>query len=231
MVHTVAVDRHVVHHRDIDHAVLPFEVVVNGLGSGGHRLEEPILVANKLARPQFALVEFVHLACRVDVSLAIPAGAPYGEVLQRPSVATHGMALEMVKGNEEIVVGEVSAHDVVVEMGMVAHGDAYFVVFVHDVDGEIPGESVPVDDAPMVLRVVAHVVGVAPVGRVTLHDGAIDLIDQVFHQFWFEVVGVRTLARRHLDGHAPTGLYPQRLIDFQQCFGSDLAREVDLRLG
>ena len=89
MIHTVTVYRHVVHHTDVDNALLLVEVVHHGLSCCCHTFEEAILITDELRCPQLAHIQLFHLASRVDVSLAVLTGAADGEVLQRTTVATH----------------------------------------------------------------------------------------------------------------------------------------------
>ena len=63
MVHAVAVYRHIVHHRDIDDALLFLEVVHHSLCCSRHRLEEAVLIADVLRRPELTHVELLHLSC------------------------------------------------------------------------------------------------------------------------------------------------------------------------
>ena len=86
----------------------------------------------------------------MDVSLAVLTGAADGEVLQRTTVATHWVPLEVVEGNHEVVVGHVSAYDVVLDVRLVFHRDAYLVVFVHDIYGEILQKTVALNHLPVV---------------------------------------------------------------------------------
>ena len=46
VVNTVAVDRHVIHHADVDDALLLLEVVDDGLCSGCHAFEESVLITD-----------------------------------------------------------------------------------------------------------------------------------------------------------------------------------------
>ena len=52
----------------------------------------------------------------MDVCLAIAAGATDAEVLQRTTIAAHWVALEVVEGNHEVVVGDMATHDVVFDV-------------------------------------------------------------------------------------------------------------------
>ena len=121
MVDAVAVDAHVVHHADVDDAFLTTEVVGHRLCGCCHALEEAVLVVD-VSSPEFHHVELLHAACRVDVGLAVLAGAADAEVLQRSAVAAHGVTLEVVEGNHEVVVLHVAAHDVVLDVRGVLHG-------------------------------------------------------------------------------------------------------------
>ncbi len=123
-----------------------------------------------------------------------------------------------------------SAHDVEVQMGVISDGDADFIVFVHDVHGEILGESVAVDNLPVVGRVVAHIFGVAAIGGVVLYDGAIDIVDEILDELGLEVVGIRAFTGAHLHGNAAFGLHAKGFIDAHKGGGRNLAGEVDLGL-
>jgi len=41
------------------------------------------------------------------------------------------MPLEVIEGNHEVVVGHVSAYDVVLDVRLILYGDAYLIVFIH----------------------------------------------------------------------------------------------------
>ena len=60
MVDAVAVDAHVVHHADVDDALLLVEVVRNSLSSGSHALKESVLVADEFGCPKLGHIEFLH---------------------------------------------------------------------------------------------------------------------------------------------------------------------------
>ena len=136
----------------------------------------------------------------------------------------------MVEGNHEVVVGHVRSHDVVLDVRLVLHGNAYLAIFVHDVHGEVLCEAVPLDDLPVVFRRVALIFLVGrsvAVGGVALHDGAVNLKHQVFHELGLQEVGVAALAGAHLHGHAPFCRNAQRLVDFHQCRGTDFPGQVN----
>ena len=120
----------------------------------------------------------------MDISLAVLTGTAYGEVLQRAAVAAHGMTLEVVQCNHEVVVGHVSSYNVVLDIALILHGNAHLVVFVHDVHREILQKAMTLDDLPVVSRRIAVVLLVtwsAAVGGVALHDGTVHLEYQVLY--------------------------------------------------
>ena len=230
MVDTVAVDTHVVHHADVDDTLLFLEVVRHSLSRCCHALEESVLVADELGCPELGDVEHFHLAGGVYIGFAVAAGATDGEVLQRSAVATHGMSLEVVEGNHEVVVGHVASHDVVLDMCGVHHGDTYLALFVHDVHPEQGLEAVAFDNLPVVGRggaLVFLVAGAAAISRVALHDGAVDQHHEVFDELGPQVVGVAPLAGGDLHCHAALGVHSQCLVDFHQRLGVDVAGYVD----
>ena len=219
MIHAVAIDAHVVHHADEDDALLPVEVVHHSLRGSSHRLEESVLVADVFGSPEFSHVEFLHLACRVDIGLAVTAGTPDGQVLERTAVAAHGVTFEMTQQHHEVVVGHVASHDVILDVRLVLDGNTYLVVLVHDIHGEVLQETVTLDDFPVVGRSVALVLLIArsaAIGGIAFHNGAVHLKDQILDEFGLQVVGVTALTRRDLHCHAALGLNAKRLVDFHQ---------------
>ena len=188
MVHTVAIYRHVVHHRDIDDALSGLEEVGYSCCCYSHALQEAILVSYELRRPEFGHVQFLHLASRVDVSLSVLAATAYGQVLQRTAVSTHWMPLEVVQRYHEVVVLHVRTHNVVLQVGRVSHRDFDFAFLVHDVHLEVLQEAMPFDDLPVVLRRITLILSVfrgISVGGVTLHDGTLHLIYQQLDKLRF----------------------------------------------
>ena len=66
-------------------------------------------------------------------SFTVLTGTADGEVFQCTAVAAHGMALEVVEGKHEVIVGHVSSHNVLLDLGLILYGDANLVVLVHDI--------------------------------------------------------------------------------------------------
>ncbi len=161
MIDAVAVDAHIVHHIDVDDALPFLEIVRHGLGCRCHTLKEAVLVADVFGCPKFGHIEFLHLSRGVDVGFTVAAGATDAEVLQRAAVAAHRVTLEVVEGNHKVVVGDMAAHDVILDVPLVLHGDADFVVLIHNVHREVVGKAVPADDFPVDCRIVALVLLVA----------------------------------------------------------------------
>ena len=140
------------------------------------------------------------------------------------------MAFEVVEGNHEVVVGHVAAHDVVLDVGGVLHGDAHLALLVHNVDAEQGCEAVTLDDLPVVGRGVALVLlvaGAAAVGGVALHDGAVHQLHEVLDELGLQVVGVAALAGGDFHSYAALGLHAEGLVDIDQPLGRDVAGEVD----
>ena len=233
MIHAVAVYRHVVHHTDIDDTLLFLEVVHHTLCCSSHTLQKSVLIADELTRPESAHVQLLHLACRVDVGLAVLTGTADREILQCTAIAAHGVTFEVVEGNHEVVVRHVTTHNVVFDVRLVFHRDANLVIFVHDIHGEILGESVALNHLPVVLRRIAFVVLVGrsvAVCRITLHDGAVHLKHQIPDEFRFQVVRVAALTRTHLHGHSSLGRNAQGLIDSHQRLRTDFPSQIHFRL-
>ena len=214
MVDAVAVDAHVVHHADVDDALSLLEVVRHCLGCCRHALKEAVLVADVFRCPKLGHVEFLHLSRGVDICLAVAAGTADTEVLQCAAVSAHRVSLEVVEGNHEVVVGDMSTHDVVFDVPLVLHRDADFVVFVHDIDREVISETVSANDFPVNSRVVALVLLIArtvAVGSVAFHDGAVNRMNEVFDEFRLQVVGVASLPVEIFTATRPLASTPKAL--------------------
>ena len=136
------------------------------------------------------------------------------------------MTFEVGQVDHEVVVGQVAAHDVVFQVLAVLDGNAYLVVFVHDINGKDGIESVFMDGLPM----FRHVLSAAAVGRAAFHDGAVDALHEVADECGFEVVGVASFAGRYLHGHAAFGLHAQGLVDLDERLRGDVACEIDFAL-
>ena len=124
---------------------------MHGLRSSGHRLEEEILRragGDVFGRP--GQLGVGGLACRVDVSLAVRRGHADGGILHHAAEAAHGVSLEVGQVDHEVVVSQMLAHDVILQMFLVADGNAYLAELVHQVDGEDGVEAVFVDGLPRV---------------------------------------------------------------------------------
>ena len=232
MVHTVAVNAHVVHHVDVDDTLFLVKIVCHSLCGSRHALKESLLVVDILC-PKFQHIELFHSPCRVDVSLAVLAGTSDREVFQRSAVAAHGVTFEVAEGNHKVVIGHVTAHDVILDVLLVLYGDADLVVLVHNIYWEILGKAVPLDDLPVVLggvAVVFLVQGAAGVGGVALHYGAVHLEDQILDKLWFQIVGVAPLAGTHLNGHTSLGWDAQCLVNPHERLRGDFSGQIDCRL-
>lgn len=80
MIHAVAVDGHVVHHADVDDALVLLEIVDHSLGSCGHGLEESVLVPHVAPHKP----EVGGVAGRVDVGLAMALAQPMERFFNAP---------------------------------------------------------------------------------------------------------------------------------------------------
>ena len=133
---TVAVHRKVVassssagtpHHVDVDDiAAWLLEVVVYSLRRGGHRLEETVLVTAAPLRGA--------ASGGMDIDLADDGRYADALVLQHTAEAAHGVTLEEGEVDHEVVVCQMAAHDVVLDVAVVGHGQVDGVLLVHDVD-------------------------------------------------------------------------------------------------
>ena len=75
------------------------------------------------------------LTARVDVEFPGSRVHTYRLVLQHAAESTHGMPLEVGQVDHEIIVLQVGAYDVVLQMLRVLDRQLHFAFFVHDVNG------------------------------------------------------------------------------------------------
>ena len=217
--HTVAVDGHVVHHRDIDDALAIAEEVVHGLSGSRHRLEEPVLIFHM--RPE----SLYHLLVTggVDVGLSVGRCHADGGILEHATETTHGMSLEVCEVDHEVVVGQVLSHDIIFNMCGVVDRNGHIALLVHEVDLEGGQEAMILDGLPMLLEGVS----LSLISRVAFHDRAIHLVDKEFDEFGLEVVGIARLSGRDFHCHLSCGRSAERMIDLHQCLGRYFLGEID----
>ena len=217
---TVTVDRHIVHHIDIENPVA--EIVCNALCCSSHRLEESILVADILPHALDSLL----LPCRVYIGLAVCRGYSDALVLQRSSQSAHRVALEVGEVDEEGISLQVAADNVVSQVCGVADSDAYLSLSIHDVNGRDSCESMLLGHTHMLLSGAA----LPSVGCVTLDDSAVDKLDKGSYQLWLEIVGVSRLASAYLYCHFPLCSAPQGFVYTYERLGRYLACDIDFWL-
>lgn len=76
------------------------------------------------------------------------------------------MSLEVGQVNHEVVVGQMLAHDVVLQVLLVLDGNAYLSELVHQVDGKDGVEAVLVNGLPVLLGVLSC----TAIGRAALYS-------------------------------------------------------------
>ena len=136
------------------------------------------------------------------------------------------MALEVCQVNHEIVVAQVVAHNVVVQVFAVLDGDAHLAELVHDVDGKAAVKTMLVNRLPVFL----HVLPATAVGSVALHDGAVHHVNQIGDEFGLQVVVVAGFAGTDFHSHTAMCFHAQCFIDSHERFGADCAGKIYLRL-
>ncbi len=115
---TITVHTHIIHHININDVLAVAEILVHSLCGGSHALQKVILLRQVL--PQLRCI--LHLASRVYVCFAVGRCHADALVLQHASETAHGMSLEVGEVHQEIVVGKMVAHDVILKVFLVLHG-------------------------------------------------------------------------------------------------------------
>ena len=133
------------------------------------------------------------------------------------------MALEVGEDYIVVVVGKGCAHVVFLQPRAALHRQGHRAVLVLDLDGGDAGKAVLLRHLVVLLGGAAR----AAVGGVALHDGAVQLADQVAHQFRPQVVGGGGLPGGQLDRHPARRRPAQGLVGPHQRRRADLPGKID----
>lgn len=115
---------------------------------------------------------------RVDEALALLRPQADGDILDRPAVARHGVALEMGQNQVRIILPEMLAHKVFLEVCSTVDRQGHGAVLIqNDHIGDVC-------EAVVLCHLIVHG-GAGPgasVGGVALHDGAVHLLNHILDQ-------------------------------------------------
>ncbi len=164
---------------------------VHTLGRVRHGLQERVLLAPDAAAGAGT--------AGVDPDLAHRRTEADGDVLDRPAEARHGVALEVGKHQEGVVVRKVTADIIHAQPIAALDWKLHAVLGVQDVHLR------DVSEAVILCQLHVHGGGgtAAAIGGVALHDGAVQHLHQVADQRGPQVVGALALAGGQLDAHFP----------------------------
>ena len=132
------------------------------------------------------------------------------------------MALEMGEDDHEVVVQEVLAHDVVLEMASVLDGEFHLAVGIHYDHRGDGSEAVVLGSLEMALGTGAR----AAVRRVALDYGSVDLLHEIPDKRGVEEVVSAGLAGGELHGHLAFRLASEALVYPHEVLRSDILYEV-----
>ena len=161
----VAVDGDVVHDADVNGAVA--HEIDHSAGGLGHGFDEIFLGGLSYLFPH--LVKVIGAAGGMDPGFSPAGAAADGEVLQRAAESAHLVALEVIKDDEAVVIGQRGSHKVAFKMRG-AFGRRYFrfLKFIHNDDLGDCVEAVVLYGLP----VVGSFHTFSRIGGVALHDVA-----------------------------------------------------------
>ena len=120
----------------------------------------------------------------MDERFALSRGHAYTLVFQYAAEAAHGMALEMGKVYQEVIVGDVAADTVKLYVGVVLYRYVHAPFFVHDVNRRYLGEAAFFYGAAMARGVRA----VALICCIAFNDCAVHFIHKPFDEFRAEII-------------------------------------------
>ena len=155
-----------------------------GLAGICHGLEEVILICGEKG------CEIVGGTCIVDEQLAAGGSETDGHILQCAAEAAHDVTLEVGEDHHGVIIGEVSADIVVLEVDAVLYGDGHFTLLVHDVAGGDVIETVVTDGLPVDLAGVSA----AGIGCVAFADGTLNLVYEAANERGLQEVVAAGLA-------------------------------------
>ena len=125
----------------------------------------------------------------MDVGFARRRGYSYGYVLQCAAETGHRMTLEVGEHHKEVVVQEILAHNIRLQMPPAAHGKLRLAVSIHDVHTGYASETV----LPGHLHVAVNRAALAAVGRVALNYRAFHHVYKILYQGRLQVVWIAGL--------------------------------------
>ena len=138
------------------------------------------------------------------------------------------MALEVGEDEQGMVVGEMAADEVLVDLPAVGEIENEVGTFaVHQVDIEVFGPFVFVEE----LAVLGGGVAGAWVGGVALDDGAVDVFNELLDIFGAEVVLVAVFAGVEFDGGWGWQGELEGVVDFDEAGGGNVRGEIDFGFG
>ena len=156
--------------------------------------------------------------------LARPGGAADGELLQRPAVAAHGMALKVGQHQHGIVVEDVLAQVVLLQDFPVGDGPHHIgALGVQQVHGEVLVPAVLLYELEVGFRIVPHAAGGVAVSGVALHDGAPYRLYHGPPKLWAEEILVALLPGVDFDGHLAGQLHAQGAVQLHHFFGGQFS--------
>lgn len=214
----VAVNGDVDHGGDVGGAVL--EIAVDAGSGVAHGGDEGKLGGSHIVA--------VGLTGAVDVFLAVGGSAADGELFEGAAEAAHSVAFEVREDEQGMVVGEMAADEVLLDLLAVGDvKDEVGAVAVQEVNGEVFGPFVFAKQ----LAVFGGGVTGAGVGGVTLHDGAVDMLNELLDVFGAEVVLVALLAGVEFDGGWGWQGELEGVVDFDEAGGGNVRSEINFGFG
>ena len=122
------------------------------------------------------------------------------------------MTLEVCEVDQEVVVGEIGAYEIILYVGGVAHGQFYLSGSIHYVDIGNVKESVFTSRFEMLLGIGAT----AAVSCVALNDCAVDFLHKALDQFGLQVVVTSGFARADFNRYFAVSLAAYCLVYFHE---------------
>ena len=168
--------------------------------------------------------EILHISHSMDISLPVGRSQSDGNILQGAPKSAHGMPLEMGQHQHGIIVFDMVAHEILLNLLSLRYGQLHLPLLIQDVHGRDVRPAVELHGVLMRLSSVAC----ALIGRVALHDSAFHPVHRGLHEIRPQEVLVPHLAGVELHRHFSRQLHAHGLIHAYHGLGSDFFGKIDL---
>ena len=145
-----------------------------------------------------------------------------GDIFQRTAEASHGMAFKMGQHQHGIIIFQMSAHKVLLNLLSALHGQFQFALFVHDINFGDFGPAVLIHGFPVSRCRITF----SFIGRVALHNRAVHLLNHGLPEVRPDKVLISHFPGMQLDCHLAGKICTQRSVQPEDCLRCDVLCKI-----